>query len=63
VVRLEEWRIPAELDYGQINGLRAEASEKLLRFRPATVGQAARIQGVSPADVAILLIHLRRTAA
>jgi tRNA uridine 5-carboxymethylaminomethyl modification enzyme len=63
VLRLEKWCIPADLDYAHITGLRTEASEKLLHFRPATVGQAARIQGVSPADVAILLIHLRRSAA
>jgi len=61
--RLEEWRIPPELDYAQITGLRNEALEKLTRFRPATVGQAARIQGVNPADISILLIHLRRSAS
>jgi len=59
--RLEEWHIPSELDYSQVLGLRREAAEKLARFRPATVGQAARIQGVSPADISILLIHLRRS--
>ena len=57
--RLEEWRIPPEMDYAQIAGLRSEAVEKLLRFRPATIGQAARIQGISPADIAVLLIHCR----
>jgi tRNA uridine 5-carboxymethylaminomethyl modification enzyme len=60
--RLEEWRIPAEADYAQMGGLRKEAAEKLARFRPATVGQAARVEGVSPADISILLIHLRRGA-
>ncbi len=60
--RLEEWRIPAELDYAQITGMRSEALEKLRRFRPATVGQAARIEGVNPADISILLVHLRRSA-
>lgn len=59
--RLEEWHIPQDLDYAQITGLRNEASEKLARFRPETVGQAGRIQGVNPADVAILLIHLQRS--
>jgi len=58
--RLEEWRIPPGLDYARLAGLRAEAIEKLLRFRPGTVGQAARIQGVSPADLSVLLVHLRR---
>ncbi len=59
--RLEEWHIPPELDYAQITGLRSEALERLACFRPATVGQAARIQGVNPADISILLIHLRRS--
>jgi tRNA uridine 5-carboxymethylaminomethyl modification enzyme len=61
--RLEEWRIPAGFDYGQIVGLRNEAREKLTRFRPATVGQAARIHGVNPTDISIVLIHLRRAGA
>jgi len=61
--RLEEWRIPSELDYAKVVGLRNEALEKLRCVRPATVGQAARIQGVNPADISILLIHLRRSAA
>jgi tRNA uridine 5-carboxymethylaminomethyl modification enzyme len=60
--RLEKWRIPTEFDYSQIVGLRDEAREKLARFRPATVGQAARIYGVNPTDISIVLIHLRRTA-
>lgn len=62
MLRLEEWRIPPNLDYSEMLGLRKEAAEKLERFRPATVGQAARIEGVSPADISILLIHLRRSA-
>ena len=60
VRRLEEWRIPASLDYDQLNGLRYEASQKLARFLPATVGQASRVDGVTPADIAILLVHLER---
>jgi tRNA uridine 5-carboxymethylaminomethyl modification enzyme len=60
--RLEEWPIPASLDYGPLSGLRAEAVEKLMRFRPVSVGQAARIEGVSPADISVLLVHLRRLA-
>jgi len=59
--RLEKWRIPPEFNYSQIVGLRDEAREKLARFRPATVGQAARIYGVNPTDISIVLIHLRRT--
>jgi tRNA uridine 5-carboxymethylaminomethyl modification enzyme len=60
MARLEAWRIPASLDYRAVEGLRAEAREKLSVIRPATVGQATRIQGVSPADVSVLLVHLHR---
>lgn len=62
VRRLEEWPIPHDFDYPGITGLRREAEEKLQRFRPASVGQASRISGVNPADVAILLVHLERRA-
>jgi len=61
--RLEEWRIPHSLDYQSLRGLRKEAQEKLAHFRPATVGQAARIDGVNPADISILLVHLQRDGA
>ena len=60
VQRLEERQIPNEFDYSAVTGLRAEAREKLSRFRPASVGQATRIMGVNPADMAILLVHLER---
>ncbi len=60
VLRLEEHRIPDGLDYGAIVGLRTEARLKLAAIRPATVGQATRIQGVNPADISVLLVHLRR---
>jgi tRNA uridine 5-carboxymethylaminomethyl modification enzyme len=63
VRRLEEWQIPKDWDYSRMTGLRNEAREKLRLFRPATLGQAARIDGVNPADISILLIHLRRSAA
>lgn len=58
--RLEDRRIPSELDYGAMVGLRTEAREKLAYVRPATVGQAARLAGVNPADVSVLLVHLKR---
>ncbi len=60
--QLENRSIPTEFDFGSVTGLRGEALQKLMRFRPATVGQAARIQGVNPADISLLLIHLERHA-
>ena len=56
--RLEEKRIPAQIDYKQIKGLRLEAAQKLESIRPITIGQASRISGVSPADITVLLIYL-----
>jgi tRNA uridine 5-carboxymethylaminomethyl modification enzyme len=60
VQRLETKQIPADFDYEAIKGLRTEARQKLIRFRPATVGQAGRIAGVNPADISILLVHLEK---
>ncbi|HEY7294297.1 MAG TPA: tRNA uridine-5-carboxymethylaminomethyl(34) synthesis enzyme MnmG [Dehalococcoidia bacterium] len=63
VRRFSERRLPDGLDYAALRGLRTEAKEKLGRFRPTTVGQAGRIAGVTPADVAVLLVHLERLPA
>ena len=60
VKRLEGRPIPAEFDYEALVGLRNEARQKLIHFRPSTVGQAARIQGVNPADISLLLVHLEK---
>ena len=62
VRRLEGWAIPRDFDYASITGIRVEARDKLARFQPATVGQASRIMGVNPADMAVLLVHLERAA-
>jgi len=58
--RLEGRHIPQDMDYTSLSGLRFEACQKLDRFRPATLGQASRIDGVTPADIAILLVHLEK---
>ncbi|MGX8711979.1 MAG: tRNA uridine-5-carboxymethylaminomethyl(34) synthesis enzyme MnmG [bacterium] len=58
--RLEESRLPAKINYKEIVGLRTEAQEKLQKVMPASVGQASRISGVSPADISVLLIWLAR---
>jgi tRNA uridine 5-carboxymethylaminomethyl modification enzyme len=60
VRRQEQRPLPADLDYTSIPGLRTEARQALLRFQPATVGQAWRLAGVTPADVAILLVQVER---
>ena len=60
MLRLEKKLIPADIDYNDVYGLRLEAVEKLNKIRPANIGQASRISGVSPADVSVLLIHLSR---
>ncbi len=56
--RLEEKKLPTDVDYKQIKGLRLEAQEKLNKHKPLNVGQAGRISGVNPADVSVLLIWL-----
>ena len=52
--------IPAGLDYGTIEHLRAEAREKLTAFQPATLGHASRISGITPADITVLQVYLKR---
>ena len=56
--KLENRRLPDGIDYSLIKGLRIEASQKLSKIRPQTVGQASRISGVNPADISVLLIYL-----
>ena len=56
--KMEEKALPPELDYLKIEGLRLEAREKLQKIRPLNLGQAERISGVNPADVAVLMVYL-----
>ncbi len=58
----EATKLPDDFDYVRVKGLSAEVSEKLQRIRPATIGQAGRISGVTPAAVSLLLIHLKRAS-
>lgn len=59
--RLEQKSIPSTLDYGSVGQLRTEAREKLAKVRPRSIGQAGRISGINPADLATLLVHLKRS--
>jgi tRNA uridine 5-carboxymethylaminomethyl modification enzyme len=60
---LEEKKMPGSLDYSRVIGLRTEARQKLESIRPATLGQASRISGVSPADISLLTVWLKRGTA
>jgi tRNA uridine 5-carboxymethylaminomethyl modification enzyme len=60
---MEERRIPADFDWGSLEGVSSEAREKLRAIRPGSVGQASRIPGVRPPDLALLMIHLRKDRA
>ena len=63
IKNLEDKQIPPEFDYGTVPSLRTEARQKLIKIRPATLGQASRISGVSPADIGILTVWLKRGSA
>ncbi len=56
--KLEKTKLPDDIDYSKIKGLRIEAEQKLSKLRPENIGQASRISGVSPADISVLLIYL-----
>jgi len=58
--KFETTRLPADLDYGSVRGLSIEAQQKLNKQRPETLGQAARISGITPAAISLLLVHLKR---
>ena len=58
--KLENKKIPEDFDYSQVNSLRKEAVQKLNAYRPASIGQASRISGVSPADISVLLVYMEQ---
>jgi tRNA uridine 5-carboxymethylaminomethyl modification enzyme len=60
---LEDKQIPHSFDYSTVPSLRMEARQKFMKIKPATLGQASRISGVSPADISILMVWLKRAAA
>ncbi len=59
----EKESIPSEFDYSNLKGLKAEAKEKFTRYKPGSLGQAGRIEGVTPGDIAVLSVHLLRHKA
>ena len=58
--RHEQTRLPEALDYSEVRGLSNEVCQKLAQHRPATIGQAGRISGITPAAISLLLVHLKR---
>jgi tRNA uridine 5-carboxymethylaminomethyl modification enzyme len=58
--RMEEHQIPETIDYNVVQHLRTQARQKLIRTRPRTIGQASRVEGVTPADIAILMVYLEK---
>jgi len=58
IEKMEQKKIPDDIDYNEIDGLKKEAREKLIKFRPQTIGQASRISGVDPSDISILIVYI-----
>ncbi len=58
--RLEQQKLPADLDYAEVSGLSKEVCEKLNRAKPESIGQAARLPGITPAAISLLLVHLKK---
>jgi tRNA uridine 5-carboxymethylaminomethyl modification enzyme len=58
--KMESRKIPRDIDYANISGIRLEARQKLSSVRPESLGQASRISGVSPADISVLMVYLEK---
>ena len=58
--KMENKKIPEDIDYDKVKSLRIEAVQKLKLYRPVSVGQASRISGVSPADISVLLVYMEQ---
>ena len=58
--KLEDKILPSDIDYSKIEGLRLEARQKLMQVKPRSLGQAGRISGVNPADIAVLMVWLKK---
>ena len=58
--KMESMTLPQDFDYNNVSGLRIEATQKLNKIKPLSLGQASRISGVSPADISVLLIYIKR---
>ena len=58
--RLEYIKIPADFDFDRVQSLSIECRQKLMRYRPATIAQASRVSGISPADISVLLVYFGR---
>ena len=61
--KMENFTIPEEIDYKKLSGLSAEVKEKLDMIRPRSLGQAARISGITPSAISILMIHMKKAGA
>ena len=57
---MKNLRLPGDLDYRTVSGLSTEAQQKLNQYKPETAGQAARISGITPAAISLLLVHVKR---
>jgi tRNA uridine 5-carboxymethylaminomethyl modification enzyme len=63
MLKLEDKKIPEDIDYDKVNNLASEARQKLKQVRPLTIAQATRISGVNPADISILTVYLKKEYA